>query len=71
MRKATIARKTSDQDPRPTCARHILQEGLRDPTERDNRRDQRETDGRVVRLILCVCQRIDAAGLEYSTTLIK
>ena len=34
----------------PPMLRHILQEGLRDPTERDNRRDQRETDGRVRKL---------------------
>jgi hypothetical protein len=31
----------------PPLLRHILQQGLRDPAERDNRRDQGETDGRV------------------------
>jgi hypothetical protein len=34
----------------PPVLRHILQEGLRDPAERDTRRDQRETDGRVRKL---------------------
>jgi hypothetical protein len=55
----------------PPVLPHILQEGLRDPTERDNRRDQRETDGRVRKWISLRMSAYRCCGARVLTTLIK